>query len=159
MISHGLSAIAKLRENREKNARMELEKRNRLRNSAYDAVREVRLELRLRVAKLGAEDAKFYNGVSGKALSVNELGRACASIERGRAEVGQLREKGAQMRLAATEADVALSEARRSHAALFRAKQKTAHLIEREWEKAGLEEASLEELLIEEEARQGRGNI
>jgi len=142
MISHGLSAIAKLRENREKNARMELEKRNRLRNSAYDAVREVRLELRLRVAKLGAEDAKFYNGVSGKALSVNELGRACASIERGRAE-----------------ADVALSEARRSHAALFRAKQKTAHLIEREWEKAGLEEASLEELLIEEEARQGRGNI
>jgi len=157
MISHGLSAIAKLRENREKNARMELEKRNRLRNSAYDAVREVRLELRLRVAKLGAEDAKFYNGVSGKALSVNELGRACASIERGRAEVG--REKGAQMRLAATEADVALSEARRSHAALFRAKQKTAHLIEREWEKAGLEEASLEELLIEEEARQGRGNI
>ena len=145
-----LRELKTIRERREQRALVELQTRNRFRDSTSDALTRLSSHIQQENTAMRGEEARQYQGAVGRKLSVHDVTRMAFAMDQVRRRFGQLKDRGQQLQAIVQQAisDAAASKA--EHAARYRAERKWARIVGDALEESQAEDDRAEELANEE---------
>ena len=145
-----LRDIKALRERREQRALVELQSRNRFRDSVKETSTRLRRHIEQERMNIRREEASKYEEIAGHKISVEQMNQLIYATERARTQFSALKDRSRQLQAIVRQATSDASNAKVDHAAQYKAERKWTKVVDGTMQRYEAEEERSQELVNED---------